>query len=92
MERNLVCRQCAMEFSFEESEQLFYLEKGFKKEPRRCKVCRKSSAALASAERPKKEMYPAICAACGCHTELPFRPTGEKPVYCHACLIKKKQE
>ncbi|MBR5288759.1 MAG: zinc-ribbon domain containing protein [Clostridia bacterium] len=90
MERNLVCRQCGASFVFSESEQALYMEKGFTREPQRCEACRMSKKALESAEKPKKEMYPAICAACGCQTELPFRPTGDKPVYCYACLLSRK--
>ena len=91
MERILVCRQGGEQFAFDESEQAFYMERGFENEPKRCKACRMSKHALESAQKPKKEMYPAVCAACGAQTELPFRPTGEKPVYCYACLLIKKQ-
>jgi CxxC-x17-CxxC domain-containing protein len=30
-------------------------------------------------------MHPAVCAECGKDTEVPFRPTGERPVYCSDC-------
>lgn len=42
-------------------------------------------------ERPRfqdKRMFDAICATCGRRFELPFRPTGEKPVYCNECFDK----
>lgn len=35
-------------------------------------------------------MYKAICDECGEDCELPFRPTGDKPVYCKSCFEKKK--
>ena len=92
MDITLTCKQCAMEFIFSEAEQKFYSEKGFAMGPGRCQACRMSGAALQLPEKPKKEMYPAICAACGCQTELPFRPTGEKPVYCFACHLKRKKK
>jgi len=92
MEKRLTCHQCGKEFLFSEPEQAFYQEKGFKNAPKRCETCRMAESALLSAIKPKKEMYPAICADCGCKTELPFRPTGEKPVYCQACHIKRKKE
>ena len=92
MERILVCRQCGDRFVYDETEQTFYMERGFENEPKRCKACRMSKYALESAQKPKKEMFPAICAECGAKTELPFRPTGDKPVYCYACLLKKKRE
>lgn len=31
-------------------------------------------------------MYPAVCANCKINTEVPFRPTGDKPVYCRDCF------
>jgi CxxC-x17-CxxC domain-containing protein len=31
------------------------------------------------------------CADCGAHiTELPFQPSGDKPVYCRDCLRNKR--
>ncbi len=35
-------------------------------------------------ERP--EMFRATCAKCGNSCEVPFRPTGERPVYCSDCF------
>ncbi len=40
-------------------------------------------------ERPRfqdKRMFDAICNKCGKRFELPFRPTGDKPVYCNECF------
>ncbi len=34
----------------------------------------------------KKEMFPAICSECGNHCEVPFRPSGSKPVFCSDCF------
>lgn len=31
-------------------------------------------------------MHKAICSKCGKECEVPFRPTGEKPVYCRDCF------
>jgi CxxC-x17-CxxC domain-containing protein len=36
-------------------------------------------------DRPKT-MHPATCSGCGKACEVPFRPTGEKPVYCRDCF------
>ena len=33
-----------------------------------------------------KRMFKAICDNCGKECEVPFRPTGEKPVYCSQCF------
>lgn len=40
-------------------------------------------------ERPRfqdKRMFDAICDKCGKRFELPFKPTGDKPVYCNDCF------
>ena len=39
-------------------------------------------------ERP--EMHKATCAECGSSCEVPFRPNGEKPVYCSDCFESQK--
>ena len=33
-------------------------------------------------------MHPVICAKCGEHCEVPFRPREGKPVYCNNCFRK----
>ncbi len=34
-------------------------------------------------------MHKAVCAECGDPCEVPFRPTGDKPVYCNNCFKGK---
>lgn len=34
----------------------------------------------------KKEMHTATCAECGDTCQVPFRPRGDKPVYCSPCF------
>lgn len=36
----------------------------------------------------ERQMFDATCAKCGARFELPFRPTGDKPVYCRECFTK----
>jgi len=36
----------------------------------------------------EKRMYSAICTECGNKCEVPFRPTGGKPIYCSNCFGK----
>jgi hypothetical protein len=38
----LACKDCNAEFTFTESEQAFYKEKGFENEPQRCPDCRRA--------------------------------------------------
>jgi CxxC-x17-CxxC domain-containing protein len=33
-----------------------------------------------------RQMYPATCASCGQATEVPFKPSGNRPVYCRDCF------
>ena len=43
--------------------------------------------------RPRRfprEMYKAICSDCGAETEVPFKPTEGRPVYCRACFQKRR--
>ncbi len=35
-------------------------------------------------------MHKAVCSECGKTCEVPFRPTGDKPVYCKDCFGEKK--
>ena len=35
-------------------------------------------------DRP--EMFDAVCDECGKDCKVPFRPTGNKPIYCSQCF------
>ncbi len=37
-----------------------------------------------------KEMFDATCAKCGKSCQVPFRPNGERPVYCRDCFVDVK--
>ncbi len=36
-------------------------------------------------------MHQAICNQCGKSCEVPFRPTGDKPVYCSVCFGNRRE-
>lgn len=36
-------------------------------------------------------MHQAVCDQCGKPCEVPFRPTGDRPVYCNACFENKRE-
>jgi CxxC-x17-CxxC domain-containing protein len=40
-------------------------------------------------ERPRREMHDAVCAQCGKDTQVPFRPSQDRPVYCSDCFSKQ---
>ncbi len=37
----------------------------------------------------RAEMFDAVCDECGKDCKVPFRPTGNKPIYCSQCFEKK---
>jgi CxxC-x17-CxxC domain-containing protein len=37
-------------------------------------------------DRGERELFKATCASCHKICEVPFRPTGDKPVYCRECF------
>jgi len=39
--------------------------------------------------RPRT-MYKVTCSDCGKETEVPFKPTGDRPVYCRDCFQKHR--
>lgn len=43
-------------------------------------------------ERSGRPLYAIVCYACGKDAELPFKPSGDRPVYCKECFAKKKAE
>ena len=40
-------------------------------------------------ERRPTEMYDAVCAKCGKDCQVPFKPSGDKPVLCSDCFRKE---
>lgn len=95
-DKTLTCRDCSQEFVFSASEQDFFAEKGFENDPTRCPACRharkqqtgggRNNYGGSYGSRPQRQMFPAVCASCGVQTEVPFQPSGEKPVYCRDCF------
>jgi CxxC-x17-CxxC domain-containing protein len=86
VDRTLVCRECGGTFVFSAREQEFYQSKGFENEPSRCPECR---SVRKSGRRGTRELTEIVCAACGVITEVPFKPTGTKPVYCRDCYAAR---
>ena len=37
-----------------------------------------------------REMHKATCADCSKECEVPFKPSGDRPVYCRECFAKRK--
>ncbi len=86
-DKTLKCKVCGYDFVLTAVEQEFYATKGFENEPQRCKDCR---AARKNAAKGAREMFPAVCAACGKECQVPFKPTEGKAVYCSECFAANK--
>ena len=41
-------------------------------------------------DRRPREMHKATCASCKKECEVPFKPSGDRPVYCKDCFSKRK--
>ena len=40
--------------------------------------------------RGPREMHDVTCSECGAQTQVPFKPTEGRPVFCKDCYMKKK--
>jgi len=93
-DRTLTCKDCGVEFTFSASEQEFYAEKGFQNDPARCPECRsarKRERGTSGGNRQDREMFTVTCAECGVETQVPFKPSNNRPVYCRDCFQKQKE-
>ncbi len=43
-----------------------------------------------SYDRAPRQMYEAVCADCGRVAQVPFQPTGSRPVYCNDCFRARR--
>ena len=89
VDKTLVCVDCGEEFIFSAGEQEFYKSRGLLNEPKRCPSCR---ARRREERRGWRETFKAVCASCGKECEVPFRPRGDRPVYCSECFARMKKE
>ena len=39
----------------------------------------------------RREMHKAVCSECGKDCEVPFRPSGDKPIFCSDCFEGKER-
>ena len=85
---NLTCRDCGQAFVFTAGEQEFHAQKGFTNTPGRCPACRAAFKAQGGGGQRGgvRELHNATCSACGKACQVPFQPSGEKPVYCSDCF------
>ncbi len=98
VDRILTCSVCGGEFVFTAGEQLFFLDKQFKNDPKRCKPCKSRRGAhgtgAVAGEGPaaagiSRTETRTQCSECGIETTVPFKPTQGRPVLCRQCFKKK---
>ena len=93
----LKCVDCSSDFIFTSGEQLFFHDKQFKNEPRRCKNCKSKRSASFGPVAPASNYNNArvetrtSCSQCGKETTVPFKPTQGRPVFCRECFQARRQ-
>jgi len=94
-DRILKCIDCDADFVFTAGEQLFFHDKQFKNEPKRCKACKAKRVsvlgAAPSGQGPAKVETRTTCSHCGKDTTVPFKPTQGRPVFCRECFQSRRQ-
>jgi CxxC-x17-CxxC domain-containing protein len=90
----LKCVDCSADFVFTVGEQIFFRDKQFRNEPKRCKACKTKRVSVINAA-PAVRKGPRIetrtnCSECGKDTTVPFRPTQGRPVLCRDCFQGKR--
>lgn len=97
VDRLLTCVDCHGQFVFTAGEQIFFLDKQFKNDPKRCKPCKAKRATLGS--RPggapghggfARTETRTECSECHIETTVPFKPTQGRPVLCRQCFQGKR--
>ena len=94
-DKMLKCIDCGADFVFTAGEQLFFYDKQFKNEPKRCKPCKAKRVSVLGA--PTMPGFSAgrietrtTCSHCGKDTTVPFRPTQGRPVFCRECFSQRR--
>jgi CxxC-x17-CxxC domain-containing protein len=98
VDRFLKCSDCGNDFVFTAGEQLFFYDKQFKNDPKRCKLCKAKRSGLGRSANPNaaaalpfsRTETRTECSACGVETTVPFKPTQGRPVLCRSCFQMKR--
>ncbi|MCH7896906.1 MAG: zinc-ribbon domain containing protein [candidate division NC10 bacterium] len=94
-DRSLTCVECGQSFIFTADDQSYHAEKGYTNEPKRCPSCRqtrrvrRSYGGSDSSNSGPREMHSVVCAECGKDAPVPFKPRGDRPVYCSDCYSRQ---
>ena len=97
VDRILKCSDCGNDFVFTAGEQIFFFDKQFKNDPKRCKLCKAKRAGMGRSAAAGVATLPLSrtetrteCSACGLETTVPFKPTQGRPVLCRSCFQLKR--
>ncbi len=85
------CRDCKNEWTFSVLEQALYHEKGYQNDPSRCKECRDVRKERKAPRASHNQGYSGSCDDCGVDTQVPFRPSPGRPIYCFDCYRKRRR-
>lgn len=94
-DRLLTCVDCRGQFVFTAGEQIFFLDKQFKNDPKRCKPCKakrlpNARPGSASASGMPRTETRTECSECHIETTVPFKPTQGRPVLCRQCFQMRR--
>jgi CxxC-x17-CxxC domain-containing protein len=94
-DKMLKCVDCGTDFVFTSGEQLFFHDKQFRNEPKRCRTCKAKRVAVLGAagnayQGPSRNETHTVCSQCGKETTVPFRPTQGRPVLCRDCFQHRR--
>ena len=84
----LVCKDCGDKFIWTVGEQQFFIDKGLKNIPKRCKECATTYKAKL---REKHPMQWIRCRVCKKKAEVPFEPKSDD-VLCEECFSKELEK
>ena len=99
-DKSIQCFDCGVTFSFSAEEQEQFASRGYTNDPKRCLSCRQARKTRQNevngnsygndshSYSSRREMFPVKCSDCGKDTEVPFKPSNGRPVYCSDCYRK----
>ena len=105
-DKTLKCIECGQDFTYTIAEQELHQSLGYQNEPKRCTPCREAKRQRKGGGGrggpgggPRggggggggpREFFTAVCGDCGREAQLPFKPRGDRPVYCSDCFSKRQ--
>ena len=99
-DKQLKCVECGTDFTHSAQDQERFAQLGYENEPRRCEGCRAARRARQGGgggggqrqdgNRQRRELFDAICAECNRPAKIPFKPRGDRPIYCSTCFEDRR--